>query len=166
MPAGRERERRRRSRPSHHRDCRVPFLRRADNARLPSPERRGPGMPHSERLAAWRARAGADVTAEARDSRERKVIAAVACSYCGAGRGSPCVRNPGSSITTLPHPERKDAWKRARGPGDQQNAPVICSCGHGAGQHSSHGCEKCACMRSKSDLTSSPASRPMIPRPL
>ena len=115
------------------------------------------GMPHSERLAAWRARAGADVTAEARDSRERKVIAAVACSYCGAGRGSPCVRNPGSSITTPPHPERKDAWKLARGPGDEQNAPVICSCGHGAGQHSSHGCEKCACMRSKSDVKTSTA---------
>ncbi len=72
------------------------------------------GMPHAERLAAWRA-AQAPVT-RGRDNRDAKIVAAVACPMCEVAIGVWCVRHPGSTIE-IPgtHPERREAWQAVRG---------------------------------------------------
>lgn len=109
-------------------------------------------MLHAERLDAWRKATGAAPIA-ARDSRDLAVIAAVACEICEVPRSSPCVRYPGSTVVTLPHAERREAWQRARGPVVTDPPPKLCSvCGHGAGSHSSRGCYKCGCARSKHEI--------------
>lgn len=110
-------------------------------------------MPHAERLAAWRAQQALPSTARPLDARDLKVVATVGCPFCEARKGDRCVRHPGSTIVVgACHPERREVWQAARGPAPGQNAPRLCTCGHGAGQHSSVGCRKCACPRNRHEI--------------
>jgi len=109
------------------------------------------GMPHSERTEAWRARA-ATATVAYRDNRERTIVEAVPCPYCGVDVGIPCARYPGSPIVTPPHRERRERWQETRPPVAPENPSILCACGHGAAAHIIDGCKRCGCQRSRAEV--------------